>query len=164
MIYTSDLCDRIKDQPDGDVRVLPMIFKSYGARHAFSGHVVTVQCLDDNSWVKRCVEQPGEGRVLVIDGAASMRKALLGGNLGHAAASNGWAGVVVYGCVRDSHELATADVGILALGSIPLPTDRREQGLHQVPVQIQGVWIRPNDWLAADADGLVVASAPLTFQ
>ena len=100
-------------------------------------------------------------RVLVVDGGASLRKALLGGNLGAAAARNGWAGVVIDGCVRDTAELATQTVGIRALAAMPMPTEKRNQGQADVPVQLQGVWVRPGDWLYADEDGMVIASRPL---
>jgi len=94
--------------------------------------------------------------VLVVDGAGSLRRALLGGNLGAAAARNGWAGLVIDGCVRDVAELAAAAVGIRALASMPLPTEKRNEGQRDVAVQIQGQWVRPGDWLYADADGIVV--------
>ena len=90
-----------------------------------------------------------------------MRRALLGGNLGAAAARNGWAGVVIDGCVRDVAELATMNVGIRALASMPLPTEKRNEGQRDIAVQIQGQWIRPGDWLYADEDGIVVSATPL---
>jgi len=90
------------------------------------------------------------------DGGGSLRRALLGGNLAAAAARNGWAGVVIDGCVRDVAELAASAIGIRALAAMPLPTDRRNEGQRDVPVQIQGVPVRPGDWLYADADGIVV--------
>jgi regulator of ribonuclease activity A len=99
--------------------------------------------------------------VLVVDGGASLRRALVGGNIAAGAAKNGWAGIVVDGCVRDSAELAAADVGIRALGLMPLPTDRKNQGLRDVAVQIQGVTVRPGEWLVADEDGIVVMPAPV---
>jgi regulator of ribonuclease activity A len=94
--------------------------------------------------------------VLVVDGAGSLRRALLGGNLGAAAARNGWAGLVIDGAVRDVAELAQCDVGIRALAAMPLPTERREQGQRDVVLQLHGVWVRPGDWLVADADGIVL--------
>jgi regulator of ribonuclease activity A len=100
--------------------------------------------------------------VLVVDGGASLRRALVGGNLGKAAARNGWAGVVVDGAVRDVQELAACDVGIHALASMPLPTVKRNQGQADVPVVVQGVPVRPGDWLYADEDGIVVANRALT--
>ena len=133
----------------------------FWARGVFAGPVSTVKCHEDNSLVKAALDEPGAGRVLVVDGGASLRRALLGGNLAAAAARNGWAGVLVDGCVRDVAELAAAPVGILALAVMPLPTDKRGQGLRDVAVQIQGVWVRPGDWLYGDADGVVVAAQPL---
>ncbi|HNW62345.1 MAG TPA: ribonuclease E activity regulator RraA [Piscinibacter sp.] len=153
---TCDLCDAHKTDTDGAFRVLPPVFHDYGARRKFCGPVVTVKCFEDNTPVKAAVESPGQGRVLVVDGGGSLRRALLGGNLGAAAAKNGWAGVVIDGAVRDTAELAACDTGIRALALIPLPTDRKAPGQTGVAVQIQGVWVRPGDWLYADADGIVV--------
>ncbi len=155
---TCDLCDEHKNDTDGAFRVLPPVFKDYGQRLKFSGQVTTVKVFEDNTLVKAAVDSPGLGRVLVVDGGASLRRALVGGNLGKAAAKNGWAGVVVDGCVRDSAELAACDVGIRALSLMPLPTEKRNEGQKDVAVQIQGVWVRPGDWLYADEDGMVVTS------
>lgn len=153
---TCDLCDVHKSDTSGAFRVLPPVFKDYGARTRFAGPVVTLQCFEDNSLVKQRLDQPGEGRVLVVDGGGSLRKALVGGNIGAAAARNGWAGVVIDGCVRDVGELAVCEVGIRALAAMPLPTEKKQQGLADLPVRIQGVWVRPGEWLYADADGIVV--------
>jgi regulator of ribonuclease activity A len=161
LFSTCDLCDEHKGDYSGALRVLPPVFRDFGARRQFAGPVVTVQCLDDNSLVKAAVESPGEGRVLVVDGGASLRRALLGGNLGVAAARNGWAGVLIDGCVRDVAELAVCDTGIRALGSLPLPTERRQQGLRDVVVRIQGVTVRPGEWLYADEDGTLIVDRPL---
>jgi regulator of ribonuclease activity A len=161
LFSTCDLCDEHKGDYSGALRVLPPVFRDFGARRQFAGPVVTVQCLDDNSLVKAAVESPGEGRVLVVDGGASFRRALLGGNLGVAAARNGWAGVLIDGCVRDVAELAVCDTGIRALGSLPLPTERRQQGLRDVVVRIQGVTVRPGEWLYADEDGTLIVDRPL---
>ena len=160
-IPTCDLCDTHKGDGSGNFRVLPPVFHSYGARAAFAGPVSTVRCHDDNSPVKAAVESPGAGRVLVVDGGGSLRRALLGGNLAATAARNGWAGLLIDGCVRDVAELASTDIGILALGLVPMPTQRRQPGLAGVPVQVQGVWVQPGDWLVADGDGIVVMTAAL---
>jgi regulator of ribonuclease activity A len=98
--------------------------------------------------------------VLVVDGAGSLRRALLGGNLGAAAARNGWAGLVIDGAVRDVAELARCELGIRALAAMPLPTERRDQGQRDVVLQLRGVWVRPGDWLYADADGIVLMAQP----
>lgn len=158
---TCDFCDAHKGDDGGAFRVLPPVFHSYGGVAAFGGPVSTVKCFEDNTQVKAAVESAGEGRVLVVDGGASLRRALVGGNLAAAAAKNGWAGVVVNGCVRDVAELNAAAVGIRALALMPLPTERRGEGQRDVAVQIQGVWVRPGDWLYADADGIVVNSGKL---
>jgi regulator of ribonuclease activity A len=160
-IATCDLCDAHKNDSSDAFRVLPPVFRDFGARRRFLGPVSTVKCFEDNTLVKAAVDSPGEGRVLVVDGGASLRRALLGGNLGAAAARNGWAGVVIDGCVRDLAELALCDVGIRALAPMPLPTDKRGEGQRDVAVKVQGVWVRPGDWLYADEDGIVVAAQPL---
>jgi regulator of ribonuclease activity A len=166
---TCDLCDAHKNDFTGDFRVLPPVFTDYGQVRKFAGPVVTVKCFEDNTLVKAAVDSPGfvdgpNGRVaqvLVVDGGGSLRRALLGGNLGAAAARNGWAGVVIDGCVRDTAELAGHAVGIRALAAMPLPTEKRNEGQAGVAVQVQGVWVRPGDWLYADEDGIVVGATPL---
>ncbi len=157
---TCDLCDAHKSDSSGAFRVLPPVYQAFGARRGFSGPVSTVQCLDDNSSVKLAVESPGQGRVLVVDGGASLRRALVGGKLAAAAARNGWAGLVIDGCVRDRAELDATPIGIRALALMPLPTDRRQPGRVDLPVCIQGVWVRPGEWLVADEDGMVVMASP----
>ncbi len=158
---TCDLCDAHKVDSSGGFRVLPPVFREFGAAERFCGQVATVKCFEDNSFVKHAVESPGLGRVLVVDGGASLRHALVGGNLGAAAARNGWAGLVINGCVRDVRELAALPLGIRALASNPLPTEKRNHGQPDVPVHIQGVTIRPGEWLYADEDGIVVGSVSL---
>ncbi|MDI1243999.1 MAG: ribonuclease E activity regulator RraA [Rhodoferax sp.] len=166
---TCDLCDTYKNEAPEVFRVLPPVFKDFGARRVFCGPVVTVKCFEDNTLVKAAVDSCGYdetpegrvGKVLVVDGAGSLRRALLGGNLGAAAAKNGWAGVVIDGCVRDVAELAVLDVGIRALASMPMPTEKKNQGWKDLPVQIQGVWVKPGEWLYADADGMVVSASRL---
>jgi regulator of ribonuclease activity A len=155
-ISTCDLCDAHKNDSDGAFRVLPPVFRDFGGRRRFSGPVATVKCHEDNSFVKAAVDSPGHGRVLVVDAGGSLRRAVLGGNLGAAAACNGWAGVVIDGAVRDVAELAACAVGIRALASMPLPTEKRNQGQADVPVVVQGVIVRPGEWLYADEDGIVV--------
>lgn len=156
---TCDLCDAHKSDSSGALRVLPPVFHSYGGRRRFAGLVSTAQCLDDNSRVKEAVNSPGQGRVLLVDAGGTLRRSMVGGQLADAAAKNGWAGVVVWGAVRDKAELAAADVGIVALALTPMPTDRKDQGLRDVPVQIDGVLIRPGEYLVADEDGIVVLPA-----
>lgn len=160
-ISTCDLCDAHKNDGSGAFRVLPPVFRDFGAVRRFAGPVVTVKCFEDNTPVKQAVESAGEGHVLVVDGGGSLRRALLGGNLGATAARNGWAGVVIDGCVRDVAELAVCEVGIRALASVPLPTERKVDGQRELAVLMQGVWVRPGDWLYADEDGIVVSATQL---
>ncbi|MBC7483452.1 MAG: ribonuclease E activity regulator RraA [Rhizobacter sp.] len=155
-LVTGDLCDAHKANTDGSFRVLPPAFRDYGKRVRFAGVVSTVKCFEDNTVVKAALEEPGGGRVLVVDGGGSRRRALVGGNIAAGAAKNGWAGVVVDGCVRDSAELAQCDIGIRALALVPMPTDRRNQGQRDVALHIHGVWVLPGEWLVADEDGIVV--------
>lgn len=154
---TCDLCDRFEDR----VRVLGLPLRDYGGRIAFAGRVSTVKALEDNSLVREAVAEPGEGRVLVIDGGGSLRRAMLGDMLADKAVANGWSGVLVHGAIRDSAALARLDLGVKALGACPLKTDKRGQGLRDVPARFGGVEIRPGDWLAADEDGVILADAPL---
>lgn len=166
---TCDLCDSHKGDLSGGFRVLPPVFRDFGQLKKFSGPVETVKCFEDNTLVKAAVDASGVvdtpngpvAKVLVVDGGGSLRKALLGGNLGAAAARNGWAGVLINGCVRDVAELMTQTVGIRALASMPMPTEKRNQGQSNVVVDIQGVRIAPGDWLYADEDGMVVSANPL---
>jgi len=157
---TCDLCDAHKNDSDGAFRVLPPVFRDFGGRRRFAGPVSTVKCFEDNSLVKAALDSPGQGRVLVVDGGASLRRALVGGNIGAAAARNGWAGVVVDGAVRDVAELAALELGIRALAAMPLPTEKRQEGQRDVAVQIQGVFVRPGEWLYADEDGIVLMPQP----
>ena len=160
MLGTCDICDQYKADDSGRCRVLPPVYRSFGAYERFAGRVATVKCHEDNALVKAAVDSPGQGRVLVVDGGGSLRRALLGGNLARAAADNGWAGIVVDGCVRDVDELITFQIGIQALASMPMPTVKRNEGQAEVPVLLHGMWIRPGDWLVADRDGIVVLDDP----
>lgn len=151
---TTDLCDALGDE----VRVLEPKFMDFGGRPRFSGRIATVLAPEDNSKVKEALGEPGNGRVLVVEGYGSKRCALVGGNLGVLAAKNGWVGIVVHGCVRDSDELAACDLGVRALAAHPRRTEKRGVGERDVVVQFAGVTFNPGDWLCADADGIVVCA------
>lgn len=156
-----DLCDAHRDDASGRLRVLPPVFRAFGAAQRFSGPIATLRCFEENSLLKAALDTPGEGRVMVVDAGASLRTAVLGGNLGAAAARNGWAGVLVDGCVRDVAELALLPIGILALAPMPMPPAKRGEGARDLPVRVQGVWVRPGEWLYADPDGVVISAAAL---
>ncbi|MCO5102913.1 MAG: ribonuclease E activity regulator RraA [Burkholderiaceae bacterium] len=160
-VSTCDLCDLFKADDSDAFRVLPPGFASFGAMRAFAGRVSTVKCFEDNTLVKEALDQPGEGRVLVVDGGGSLRRALVGGNLAAAAVANGWVGLVVDGCVRDVAELADTELGIRALGVVPLPTIKRGEGQRDVAVHIRGVRVRSGEWLYADDDGIVVSASAI---
>ena len=162
LFFTCDLCDAHEGDASGAFRVLPPVFRCFGADQAFCGPVHTVRAPEDNSRVREAVNSPGDGRVLVVDGDGSLRCALVGGNLAQAAARNGWAGLVVDGCVRDLAELRAAGLPIRALAAMPLRSVKRGEGQAGEPVHIQGVPVRPGDWLYADEDGIVVADRSLT--
>jgi len=154
---TADLCDEHGDE----LQVCEPIFQMFGGRRAFSGPVCTVRCFEDNSRVKEAVDGPGEGRVLVVDGGGSRRRALFGDKLGSAAVKNGWAGVIIYGCIRDSGELGQMNLGLRALGTMPLRSDKRGEGERDIPVRFAGVTFRPGDYVYVDEDGVIVSHRPL---
>lgn len=152
-LATTDLCDA-----HADLQVCDPVFRDFGGKTAFHGPIATLKVFEDNALVRSALEEKGEGRVLVVDGGGSMRCALVGGNLGQLAVENGWAGIVVYGCVRDCAELGGQAVGVKALAAHPR---KSEKGLHSAhrdrPVSFAGVTFRPGAWLYADVDGIVVS-------
>lgn len=160
---TCDLCD---DHPglleDGSLSVLPPVFRHVGKREKFSGPATTLKVFEDNALVRATLEAPGHGHVLVIDGGGSLRRALVGGQLGLLAQNNGWAGIIVYGCIRDSAELAECDVGIRALALHPRKSEKKGVGERNVKVDIAGVAVSPGDYIYADADGVLVSSSEIT--
>lgn len=160
---TCDFCDAHKANDAGDFRVLLPVFKDFGGRNSFFGPVLTVKCYQDNSHVKKAAESEGKGRVLVVDGAACLQRALLGGNLAAAAARHGWAGVVINGCVRDLSEINVLPIGIRALALNPMPTLRSDQGQTGGVITVQGTRVVTGDWLYADPDGMVLSRDPLHF-
>jgi len=154
---TADICDAYADR----VQVCEPLFEAYGGITAMHGGVSTVRCFEDNSRVKEAVESRGQGRILIVDGGGSRRHALFGGNLGKAAVKNGWAGVIIYGCIRDSAELGGMKLALRALGTMPLRSEKRGEGERDMPVRFAGVTFRPGDYVYADEDGIVVAHEQL---
>ena len=157
MFSTPDLCD---DHPE-QVRVLAPEFSPFGGREAFFGRAVTVSCHEDNSRVKDLAGTPGEGRVIVVDGGGSVRKALLGDIIAQTAADNGWAGFVIHGAVRDVEILRTIDLGVQAIAPVPLKTQKLGVGDVDVDVTFGGLTITPGEWVYADANGVVVSARQL---
>lgn len=160
MFYpTTDLCDAYIEE----LQIAEPMFADFGGQAEFAGPISTVKCFEDNSHVRGMLEQPGEGRVLVVDGGASDRCGLLGGNLAQLAANNNWAGVLVYGCIRDSAEIAETAVGVKALAAYPKKSNKRNLGDRDVPVRFAGVDFKPGNWLYADLDGIVVSQNQLSL-
>ncbi|PXX97637.1 ribonuclease E activity regulator RraA [Halomonas sp. LBP4] len=158
-IITPDICDA-----HPEVRVLDPIFINFGGLEAFSGPIRTVKCFEDNSLVKQAVGEAGEGAVLVVDAGGSQRCAMLGDMLAEQALENGWAGVVMYGCVRDVDVLAETGLGVQALGAHPRKSEKRGEGQRDVPVTFAGVTLTPGQWLYADNNGILVAEARLPLE
>ena len=156
-ISTPDLCDAYPEH----VRVLEPMLANFGGIDAFAGLAVTVKCYEDNSIVKELAASAGEGRVMVVDGGGSMRRALLGDQVAAQAARNGWAGLVIFGCVRDVDALAETELGIQAIGPVPVKTEKRGIGDRDVPVTFGGVTVNPGDWVYADNNGVIVADREL---
>ncbi|MYN20319.1 ribonuclease E activity regulator RraA [Rugamonas sp. FT107W] len=159
---TTDLCDDNANLlEDGRLAVLPPVFRHFGRQMRFSGRVTTLKVHEDNALVRSMLETQGGGNVLVIDGGGSLRRALVGGQLGLLAQDNGWAGIIVDGCIRDTDEINSCEIGVRALGAHPQKSSKKGAGERNVRVHIQGVPVQPGDWIYADADGILVAQQML---
>ena len=153
-LLTADLCDAHEDK----VRVVEPMFSSFGGRDAFHGRIATLKLFEDNSLVRKALESPGEQRVLVIDGGGSLRRALVGDQLAALAVKNRWAGIIVYGCIRDSRAISQMDIGVFAIDTHPIKTVKKNVGETDIPVSFGGVTFTPGEWLYADEDGVIVSA------
>jgi len=160
ILATTDISDTLGDA----ARVAAPIFSDFGGRKDFSGQIVTVKCLEDNSLVRQALEAPGQGRVLVVDGGGSTNCALLGDMLASLAQRNGWAGIVVHGCIRDSAEIAGIDIGVKALATHPRKSRKQGLGERDIPVVLAGIEFSPGEYLYADQDGIVVTAKPVSIE
>jgi regulator of ribonuclease activity A len=142
-------------------QAIELQFRNFGRRDKFYGQVVTIKCHEDNSLVKACVGEAGLGRVIVVDGGGSLRRALLGDMLAEKAAQNGWAGLVINGVVRDVDEIAEIDLGVKALGCCPIKTEKLGVGQRDIPLHIGGVEISPGQYIYADNNGVLISNQPL---
>ncbi len=154
---TADLYDVHGDT----LRVALPVFRDFGGKDRFFGPAATVKCHEDNSLVRAALEELGEGRVLVIDGGASLRCALVGDMLAELGYKNGWQGIIVNGCIRDAEVMKTIDIGIKALGSNPRKSVKKGAGDRDIAVEIAGITVRPGDHVYADTDGIVVSKDSL---
>ena len=157
---TSELCDIYLEQVD----VVEPMFSSYGGRSSFGGQVSTVKCFEDNALIRSVLEQSGIGRILLIDGGGSLRRALIDADIAQLAADNGWEGLIVYGSVRHVDDLDELDIGIQALASIPVGADQQGVGEADVAVNFGGVTFLPEDHLYADNTGVILSPEPLDIE
>jgi regulator of ribonuclease activity A len=156
VISTPDLSDEAPE-----VCAIELQFNNYGAIKQFGGQIVTIKCHEDNSLVKQCVGEAGAGRVIVVDGGGSLRRALLGDMLAEKAAANGWSGLVINGAIRDVDEIGQIGLGVQALGTCPIKTEKLGVGQRDITLQVGGVTIAPGDYVYADNNGVIVSKRPL---
>jgi len=156
-IKTADLYDAFGDT----LQVAEPVFRHFGQRGAFAGPIATVKVFEDNTLVRANLETAGGGYVLVVDGGGSLRCALVGDLLAQLAIDNGWAGIIVHGCIRDSKEIDAMDIGVKALAANPARSDKRGEGRENLAVRFAGVTFTPGHYVYADADGIVVSDRDL---
>jgi regulator of ribonuclease activity A len=154
---TTDLCDA----NEGKVRAVAPMFRSFGGKTRFAGQIRTLKVFEDNSLVRSTLDSPGNGNVLVVDGGGSMRCAMVGDQLALLGAKNGWAGIIVYGCIRDSGPIAGMDIGLFALGTHPMKSVKKGAGDVDIAVTFGGVTFVAGQWIYADEDGVIVSEASL---
>lgn len=154
-VATADLVDEI----GADVRSCDLQFTQYGGRREFVGRVTTVRCLQDNALLKSVLGEPGNGGVLVVDGSASVHTALVGDLIAELGRSNGWAGIIVNGAIRDAKIIGTLDIGVKALGTNPRKSTKTGAGERDVPLEIGGITFTPGDLAYSDDDGIVLVAS-----
>lgn len=159
-ISTADLVDA--HMASGRLQSCEIQFRQFGGKTAFAGPIRTVKCHQDNALVKKTLSEPGNGAVLVVDGGGSLRSALLGDLIGELAVKNGWAGVIIWGAVRDTAALKTLDVGIKAIGSNPQRSSKAGAGETDIPVTFGNTTFVPGGWAYSDDDGVLAADGELT--
>ncbi len=154
---TSALCDIYIDQVD----VVEPMFSNFGGRASFAGQITTIKCYEDNGIIRDILDQDGIGRVLLIDGGGSLRRALIDAELASVAEENEWEGIIVYGSIREVDELEEMSVGIQALASIPVGANAQGVGELDIPVNFGGVTFVPEDYIYADNTGIILSQEPL---
>jgi len=151
---TPDLCDKYPDL----VRVVEPMFKNYGGKSSFGGQIVTIKCHEDNSVVKETAGTAGNGKIIVVDGGGSLRRALLGDLIAENAVQNGWEGFIIYGCIRDVDAISTINLGVKALNTNPLKTEKKGIGDLNISVSFGGVTFKPGEYVYADSNGIIVSA------
>ncbi|RKQ57088.1 regulator of ribonuclease activity A [Vogesella indigofera] len=157
----SFLTTDLYDANEGRVAVVEPMFRAYGGRARFAGQVVTLKVYEDNTRVREVLAEPGQGRILVVDGGGSKRCALLGDQIAELGVKNGWEGVVIYGCIRDSVAINALDIGVRALDTNPKKTVKRNEGQRDLVLAFGAVEFVPGHWLYVDEDGLLLSATPL---
>jgi regulator of ribonuclease activity A len=157
---TANLCDTHSEE--GNFQIAEPLFKSYGGRTSFCGQITTIKVFEDNVLVRTVLEQKGESRVLVVDGGGSHRCALIGEELARLAIDNGWQGIVIHGCIRDSEIINQLPIGLRALHTHPLKCHKKDHGDQELLVTFAGVNFKKNHFLYADADGIIVSETMLS--
>lgn len=157
---TTDLCDEYDQQ----INIAePIGFGSFGGRREFSGQIETVKCFEDNSLLRAALERNGKGRVLVVDGGGSRRCALLGDIVAGLAKKNEWNGVLIHGSIRDADVVATLDIGIVALGTHPRKSAKKNEGAANITVHFAGIDFVPGQYVYIDTDGIVTSATELAL-
>ncbi len=154
---TADLYDAHEER----LQVALPLFRDYGGRRRFCGPISTVKAFEDNTLVRAALEEPGNGRVLVVDGGGSLRCAMVGDNLAQLGIDNGWSGIVVHGCIRDSGPIGEMAIGVKAMATNPRKSVKRGEGQRDIAVRFAEVLFEPGHWLYADEDGIVVSESEL---
>lgn len=157
----SFLTTDLYDANEGKVAVVEPMFRAYGGRPRFAGQVVTLKVYEDNTRVREVLGERGKGKILVVDGGGSKRCALLGDQIAELAVKNGWEGIVIYGCIRDSVAINALDIGVRALDTNPKKTVKRNEGQRDLVLAFGAVEFVPDHWLYVDEDGLLLSAVPL---
>ena len=154
---TADLFDDFEDQ----LQSCELSFQNFGGIKNFFGQISTIRCHEDNSLIRQTLSESGQGRVLVIDGAGSLRRALVGDLIAELARSNGWSGIVVHGAIRDSVAIGNLQIGLKALGTNPRKSTKTGSGFQNLPLQFGNICLTPNHWIYCDSDGIAVSPTNL---
>lgn len=159
MFKTADLCDEHYEK--GYIQICQPLFRGFGGKEKFHGRIQTVHCFEDNTKVRQAVFEQGDSNVLVVDAGASERCAMLGDILAGAAVKNEWSGIIMHGLIRDSADIAEMNIGVKALGTYPLKSNKRDLGERNVTVHFAGVRFEPGHYIYADEDGIIVSEKAL---
>ena len=158
-----DLLPDLFDQYPEQLSLAAMPFHDYGAKKIFFGEIVTVDCYKDNSKVKELVATDGSGKVMVVDGKAALERALLGDMLAEQAMANGWQGLIINGCIRDAGTIATLDLGVKAIGTCPIKTEKLGQGTINTVINFASLCFQPGQFIYADSNGVAISENLLTL-